>query len=425
MSRYRRFLVPALALLVVAGLVYFAFFGGETQTAASPSGKRATKPHPVHVATVQRGTISHTTLVTGDILANATVEVFSKVEGRLETLNAEQGDRVKAGQVLARVAATELQASMERATAEVDILRAQWAQMQAGERPEEIAQVLDRVQRTQAELRTAQRELERAKALYKRGLYATRELDDASLKVAQTQAAHATAEKQLQLLRTGARIEDRQALQARLRSAQAALRLAKAEVQNAVITAPMTGIVSHRHVDPGAYITDRTALFAIVDMDTVKIKTPISERDIGSIQPGVAATLRIDAYPGTAFTGIVRRVSPTIDPTSRSGEVEIVVANPTHQLKPGMFAKVTLILQQREDVVLVPSQAVRQEGDQAMVFVVREGKAYRHLVTLGLHNDTRVEILDGLEPGASIILAGHHKLKDKAAVTIVTPQDGS
>ena len=124
MSRYTRFIVPAFALLIVAGLVYFAFFGGETQTAASPSRKRSPKPQLVHVATVQRGTISHATSVTGDILANAKVEVFSKVEGRLETLHAEQGDRVKAGQVLARIAATELQASMERAAAEVDVLRA-------------------------------------------------------------------------------------------------------------------------------------------------------------------------------------------------------------------------------------------------------------------------------------------------------------
>jgi multidrug efflux pump subunit AcrA (membrane-fusion protein) len=417
--------VPALALLIVAGLVYFAFFGGETQTAASPAAKRAPKSHPVYVATVQRGTISHTASMTGDILANATVEVFSKVEGRLETLHAEQGNHVTAGQVLARIAATELQASMERAAAEVDVLHAQWAQMQAGERPEEIAQARDRVQRTRAELHTAQRDLERAKALYERGLYATSELDDATLKVAQTRAAHATAEKQLQLLRTGARIEDRQALQARLRAAQAALRLAQAEVQNAVITAPMAGIISHRHVDPGAYITDRTALLTIVDMDTVKIKTPISSRDIGSVRPGLAATLRLDAYPGTVYKGTVQRVSPTIDPASRSGEVEIAVANPTHQLKPGMFAKVTLILNQRKEVVLVPSQAVRREGDQAAVFVVRDGKAYRHPVTLGLHNDTRIEILDGLEAGVSVVFAGHHELKDEAPVTVVTPQDGS
>ena len=426
-SRKLGIILPVVAALIIAGVYYLYDLSPpehKAQSTAARPQKKAAKPRPVHVTTVQRGTISHTITATGDILANAKVAVFSKVEGRLEVLQVEQGDRVRRGQIIARIAHAELQARVERATAELDVRRAQWAQMQAGERPEDIAQSLDRVQHTKAEVTNAKRALERAQALYRRGLYATRELDDANMKATQAQIAHATAEKQLSILRTGARIEDRQALQAQLRAAQAALRLVKTELQNAVITAPITGLVSHRHVDPGAYITDRTALVTIVDMDAVKIRVPISERDIGGIQSGLQAQIRVDAYVQEVFAGTVQRISPTIDPSSRSGEVEILVDNADHRLKPGMFAKVTLVLRQRHQVLLVPRQAVRRQGDQTSVFVVQDGKAHRRQVTIGWQNETQVEILDNLTPGTTIVSAGHHKLKDKAPIKIVQPQEG-
>jgi membrane fusion protein (multidrug efflux system) len=214
-------------------------------------------------------------------------------------------------------------------------------------------------------------------------------------------------------------------LQAQLRAAQAALRLATTELRNAVITAPMSGIVSHRHVDPGAYINASTALVTLVDMQSVKIKVPISERNIGKIVPGLPAQIHVDAYPQAVFAGSVRRMSPTLDLTTRSADIEIVIDNADLRLKPGMFAKVTLILQQRHEALLVPRQAVRHEDDIASVFVVQDGKAHRRQVTMGLQNEAQVEILDNLEAGAAIVLAGHSNLKDQTPVTVVGQQEGS
>lgn len=411
------------SLVAIALLVYAYFPTSQAQSDAAPNKSDTPKPVPVHVITVQQGAISQQTTATGDILAAAKVGVFSKVEGRIRAFGVEQGDTVQAGQVIAQIDDAELKARRERAVAELDALRAAWAQMQAGALPEEIAQAEDQVQRTQAELANSKRLLERTHAMVERGLQSTQELEDATLHVAQAQASHNIAEKRLVLLRAGARVEDRQALQARLRAAQAALRLAEAELQNTVITAPITGVVSHRHVDPGAYIADNTIIVTIVDMQTVKISAPISERDIGAIRPGMSARIRVDAYPQETFTGAVQRVSPTIDPASRSGEVEIVVSNSDYRLKPGMFAKVTLIIQQKHDVVVIPRAALRTSAKGAAVFVVADGKAHLRPVTLGLQNDTDVEILDALTPGTDIILAGHHGLKDQAFVKVVQAKE--
>ena len=424
MRRTAKILLSLTGLLVIAFFLYTYFPMTRSQNTAAVSKLKSDKPVPVYTTTIQRGDIRHTTIATGDILAAARVDVFSKVEGRLQTLRVEQGDAVQADQVIAQIADAELKTNVERSTAELDALRAEWAQMKAGARPEEIAQAVDLEQQTGAELANAKRLQERTQALVQRGLRSTQDLEDAALRVTRTRAVHNIAAKRLQLLRAGARIEDRQALQARLRAAQATRRLAKTELQNAVITAPITGIVSHRHVDLGAYITDRTSLVTIVDMKTVKIKVPISERDVGRMQPGLHVQIRVDAYPQAVFEGTVRRISPTIDPASRSGEVEIVATNPDARLKPGMFAKVTLILEERRDVLLVPRQALLIQRGETAVFVVQDGKAHRRRITTGLQNATQVEIFD-LMPGTTIVLAGHHKLKDQTAVKIIQPKDGS
>ncbi len=436
MSRHVIVFVVVLLLLLVAGGAYYQFQtpplapptavspaapAAQRQAApnATATSKTSPKPRPVHVTQVRRGSIHQAITATGDILAAAKVDVYSKAEGRLQTIGIEPGDQVQHHQVIARIDDAELRARMERAAAELEVLQAEWAQMQAGERPEEIARASERVRRAKAEWDNAQRELERANALYDKGLYATQQLDDARLRTTQSQAAHAMAEKQLRIVRTGARVEDRQALQARLRAAEAALRLAQTQLQNAVITAPMTGIISHRHVDPGAYITDNTAMATLVDMRTVKIKVPIGERDLGHIRPGLNAQIRVDTYPDAVFPGTVARLSPTLDPANRSADVEIVIDNADLRLKPGMFAKVTLILRQRDDALLVPRQAVQAQGEVASVFVVKQGKAYRHEVTLGLQNGSQVEILSALDAGTTIVLAGHHQLKDEASILVV------
>lgn len=428
MSRNVVILVAGVLLLLVAGGVYYqsqtAPQAQSSETARAPkaksnSNKKTSKPRPVQVATVKRGSIQQSITATGDILAAAKVDVFSKAEGRLQSIEIEQGDQVQHHQVIARIDDAELRAAMERSAAELEVLQAEWAQMQAGERPEEIARAQERVRHAQAEADNAQREQERAEALYTKGLYATQQLDDAKLRTTQARAAHSMAEKQLRIVRTGARVEDRQALRARMRAAEAALRLAQTRLQNAVITAPMTGIVSHRHVDPGAYITDNTIMATLINMQTVKIKVPISERDIGSIRPGLNAQVRVDTYAADVFPGVVARLSPTIDPANRSADVDIVIDNADLRLKPGMFAKVTLILRQHDNALLVPRQAVRSRGEVATVFVIKGGVAHRHEVTTGLQNDSQIEILDHLDAGATIVVAGHNELKDNAPVIVV------
>ena len=421
MFRRKSIVLVTFGLLVLAGLLY-SFLRPDSRSAdpaAAPQPKAAT-PTAVHTVTVQRGAISQQLVATGDVLAAARVEVFPKIEGHLRQLWVEEGDHVRAGQTIANMFDDDLKAEVAHATAQLNALRAEWAQMQAGARPEEIAQAVNRVESTKAELMNAQYLFERTQAMVEYGMQTTQELEDVTRNITQAQAAHRIAEKELQLLRAGARAEARQALQARLQAAQETLRLAQVELQHATITASMDGVVGRRHVDPGAYVTtSQTPIVTLVAMDTVKIRVPISERDFGRVRPGLNAHIRVDAYPAEVFEGSVLRLSPIIDAASRSGEVEISIANPDYRLKPGMFAKVALLMEQRQEVVVIPRDALHMNQQGAAVFVVQDGKAHRQEVVTGLQTDTQVEVLNGLGPGIEIVLAGHDGLKDQALVQVV------
>lgn len=423
----RRRMATALAIVLAAAAVVLVYtYLSSTPTADSPVAARqppAVKPFPVQTVIAWRGTLTQSISATGDILAEARVEVFPKIAGHLEELSVEEGDAVRAGQMIARIADAEFQARVARAAAEVDALQAEWAQMQSGALPEEIAQAVDAVEHSRAELANAEGFAERTRGMVERGLQPTQELEDATRRLRQARAAHNSASQRLQLLRSGARSEARQALQARLRAAQAAHDLATIELQHTVISSPMDGIVSHRHVDSGAYVTTtEPPVVTIEAMQTVKIEVPISERDIVAVRPGHKALIEVDAYAGEPFPGTVRRLGPTVDPSSRSGEVEIGLANPDYRLKPGMFAKVTLVLAEREDVVIVPRDALRPDGSEATVFVVRDGTAHRQPVSTGLMNDTLVEIGDGVAEGDEVVLSGHNSLQDQAPVNVVQSQ---
>ncbi len=423
----RRRMATALAIGLVVGAVVLAYiYLSPAPTADSPAAAQqppAVKPFPVQTVIARRGTLTQSIAATGDILAEARVEVFPKIAGHLEELSVEEGDAVRAGQMIARIANAEFQAQVAWAAADVDALQAEWAQMQSGALPEEIAQAVDAVEHTRAELANAGGFAERTRGMVERGLQSTQELDDATRRLRQARAMHNSASQRLQLLRTGARSEARQALQARLRAAQAAHELATIELQHTVITSPMDGIVSHRHVDSGAYVTTtKPPIVTIQAMQTVKVEVPISERDIVAVRPGHRALIQVDAYADEPFPGTVRRLGPTVDPSSRSGEVEIGLENPDYRLKPGMFAKVTLILAAREDVVIVPRDALRPANSEATVFVVRDGTAHRQPVSTGLMNDTLVEIREGLAAGDEVVLSGHNSLQDQAPVNVVQSQ---
>jgi RND family efflux transporter MFP subunit len=307
---------------------------------------------------------------------------------------------------------------VQEAQAAIDVLRARWAQMETGARPEEIVQAEQLVCQTKASWETSLDNYTRLKNLKERDFISQQRLDEAMLQVTIKEAEYRSAKEKLTLLKKGARQEDRDALLAQIRQAEAALRLAQIHLKNTTIRAPISGIISKRFLDQGAFVSTSSPIVRIVSMDRVKVLVQVVESELAQLRVGAKSEIYVDAYRAEVFKGEVSCISPTVDPESRMADIEIQVDNKEHRLKPGMFARVNLVVQRRNEVLLLPKDSLIGESGSPRVFVHENGKALLREVSLGLEGDKYVEIVSGLQEGEEVIIAGQYELKDKMHVSV-------
>jgi len=204
--------------------------------------------------------------------------------------------------------------------------------------------------------------------------------------------------------------------QARLSSAQT--RLAKT-----VIEAPFDGVVGLRLVSTGDYVEVGQELVSIVKLNPIKVDFRVPEVHLSQLEPGQAIEVTLDAYPGEKFRGEVIAIDPQIDLVGRNVLLRAVVPNPDSTLKPGQFARLDLEIEQHDEALIVPEQALWPQGDRQFVYRVEDGQAKLVEVETGLRRAGQVEIVSGLAPGDEVVTAGQLKLHDGAKVMPVPAPD--
>jgi membrane fusion protein (multidrug efflux system) len=200
---------------------------------------------------------------------------------------------------------------------------------------------------------------------------------------------------------------------------KAAVELASVQLEKTRIVAPFSGIVGLRHVSVGEYITAGLALVNLEAIDPVKTDFRVPEKFLPAIKVGQSIRIRVDAFPGETFDGKIYAIDPRIDVAGRSLLVRAQVPNADKRLRPGLFARVTVLLKLKEDALTIPEQAIVPQGDSQYVFKIDGGKVKLTKVTLGLRRSGHVEILDGLSAGDEVVTAGQLKLRDGTPVSVV------
>jgi membrane fusion protein (multidrug efflux system) len=198
----------------------------------------------------------------------------------------------------------------------------------------------------------------------------------------------------------------------------AAVELARVQLEKAHIVAPFSGIIGLRHVSIGEYITAGQALVNLEAIDPVKADFRVPERFLPAIRVGQTIRIKVDAFPGDSFEGKVYAIDPRLDVAGRSLVVRAMVPNKDKRLRPGLFARVTVLLQLKEDALSVPEQAIVPQGDSQFVFKIVDGKVQLTKVVTGTRRDGRVEIVEGLKVGDQVVTAGQLKIRDGTPVSI-------
>ena len=208
-----------------------------------------------------------------------------------------------------------------------------------------------------------------------------------------------------------------------LKVAEADLQLAKARLAKTEIRAPFSGTVGLRQVSVGEYITPGQALVGLDAIDPIKVDFKIPEKYLPTVHTGQSIEIKVDAYPNETFKGEVYAIDPRVDIEGRSIFIRAHVPNDDQKLRPGQFARVTLIHEVKPDALTVPEAAIVPKGEDQFVFKVVDGKAQLSRVSIGTRREGRVELVDGVAAGEIVITAGQLKIRDGAAVTVVPAQE--
>jgi RND family efflux transporter MFP subunit len=351
----------------------------------------AEQPRAAAVVAVTRGNLASFLTVAGQFQPYQQVDLHAKVSGYIRWIKVDIGDRVRQGEVLALLEVPELQNQVEGAQAEVrhsqsDITRAQSEVVSAESTYSAVHAEYTRLEEASKE---------------RPGLIAEQELDDARAKDQQAAAQVGVAKASLD------------AMQQQLGVSRATRSRLETMSRYEQIIAPFTGVVTKRYADTGSLIqagqdnnTQTLPVVQVAESDLLRLRMPVPETDVPCIQVGGDVQVKVNAT-GHTFTGKIIRFSRALDTNTRTMLTEVDVPNRDLSLNPGMYADTTIQLQQKNDALILPAQAVVQSGDQSYVLVVdATNHVEKRNVTLGIQTSNRVEITSGLQAGDNVIAAG-------------------
>jgi RND family efflux transporter MFP subunit len=376
--------IVAVVVAATATAAYFGLFSREQAAAAQSRpggggmggpGGGFRPPMTVETGKVGKGDVAAYLMVVGNLIGQATVDVAPRTGGRLLSVNVRMGDQVSAGQLLAKIEDREIVEQVKQSEAGLMVAQAT-------------------IRQREADLSLSKINVERSRSLFQRELLPKQTLDDA-------EAQYLASNAQIDLAR------------AQLAQTQARLDELKINLANTTIEAPVAGFIGKRLVDPGAWVSQQAPIVSVVSIASLRLVVNIVEKDLRLVSVGDPAVVEVDAYPGEKFSGKIGRISPVLDPATRTAEMEVEVPNPGYRLKPGMYARINLQVEERKNTLVAPKQAVVDYDNQRGVFMTNEErKAVFVPVKLGLEEGDRVEITAGIKEGDTIVTVGAGALRN-------------
>lgn len=363
---------------------------------------------PVQVEKVKRGTIIHLVSGTGKIQPEVDVKISANVAARIIDLRADDGDRVQKGQILVQLDRTRYEAAVTQAKAGLSSAQANLRQAKAS-------------------LDNALTALNRVKKLFKQGLASQEQLDQAKTKYEVQRSSYDAARDQVV-------------------QAKARLEQARDDLNKTTIRSPIDGVVIQRNKEVGEIALGsqfkEDVILRVADLSQMEVQTEIDENDVVDVARGDTATLTIDAFPDTSFTGVVTEIAHT--PIVRgmgtqeeitNFQVKIAILDSIPKLRPGMSSTVDIQTEKHKNVLIVPIQAVtvreisqipqlKEKADttktaknekaskkmREVVFVVKDGVAHIRPVKTGISSDTDIEIQEGVKEGEKVVVGSFRAL---------------
>ena len=391
-SSIRKCLCPSGLLILAAVSLSGCTEGGVAGKTADtrPSAKEIqVTPVPVQIKAFHRNVEA-----VGSLFPQEEVTVSSEVDGRVDRVFVDVGDRVDAGQPIVGVSTVELKLALDQQRALYRQARTRLGLPEDSD--DDLTKVTDaaEVKKAAADLKQAEDTYNRSRVLLEKQLVPAQDVEQAEARLNAAKAAYDLS------------IQTVQNLRAQLPQYRAAMELAEKKLQDAVIRAPFKGEVKERVVAPGQYLKVQTPVMGIVSIDPLRVRLKIPEKMTEWVRVGDSVSVSVEAYPDKKFLGKVSRINPSVDQQSRTFEVEALLANSDGLLKPGFFIKAQLGSGKTDQALLVPEDSLSYAFGVYKAFLI-QGKVLKETeVKVGDRTtDGMIEIISGLKAGDAIAQA--------------------
>ena len=394
---------------------------GKKEKAAEGGGEEQEPPTHVLVEAAVRGALDRVVEADAVLYPTNQANVTPKISAPVKRMLVNRGDHVRAGQLLAELESSDLAASANESQQQYQQTEAQYQALTGATVPE------DRF-KAQSEVQSAQQAFDAAKKLYdnrvelqREGALAQKLVDDAKVAMVQAQSQLETAKRHLEALSQVGQRESIRAAQAQVDAAKAHYENAAVQLSYARIVSPISGVVADRSVYPGEIAASGSPMISIVDISQVVARANVPVKEAEAIRVGRPARV---AGPEGDLPGTVTVVSPAVDPSTTTVEVWVKLANPGERLKPGGTVHVSIIADTIQNAIVVPASALlySDTGGAKVMVISSDNTAHERMVSVGIRQGDRVQILGGVQEGEQVVVSGGLGLEDKAKVIVDQPK---
>lgn len=352
------------AIAIAASLLISAFWGcSEKPIEVKQEGGKGVL---ITTAKAELRPVERSVTFVGELQAEEEATIKAEIKGKIGGVYKNLGESVRNGELIANINSEEYRISQEQAT--------------------------QALKEAQSKYELARLNWERAKGLFDKGLISERESDEAR--------------------------ESLKGLEATVKERHAALEMAAKRLRDTSIIAPFSGVIKERFVNPGDYVEDKGAIVSIVALSPLKLRASVPESAAASMKKGLKVAISVVAYPNKVFEGAVIRISPSVDPRTRTLHIEAAFPNKDGILKPGFFAKGRVVTKTADKAVFVPEEAIVAFAGIKKVFIIENGAASERIVKAGERLENMVEITEGVKEGEVVATSALNKLSTGVKVEV-------
>ena len=410
-------IVGSMGLLV---LVLVALIIWRLKSAKSETEKEVTPTVSVKVAKAEKGNIAAPVTAIGTIWPREKADVSAKISAQIKQMSLLKNKLVRAGEVIAVLESRDLQAQRAEAVAALNEARANERSLITGTIPKTNAEDQKALLDARAKVNNARATYDRRRALFERGGISKKDLEASQLDLTTAEDELRLQEQTVALRSHSLNPNDRALAAARTAQAQQRVANLDAQLSYATIRSPITGIVTDQFQYEGELASAGAKLVTIADTSTVIVKAPFSDSAVAQLKAGDAVTVVPTDTSAEEMHGQVTLLSRSSDPTNRTVEVWVTLGNGDGKLRANGAAQVTVFANSKNDAIVVPASALTLEasnGDEGTVMVVDDQKvAHETKVRIGIRTTDKIEIVEGLKGGETVVVEGNYALPDGTKV---------